>query len=169
MRVKCNHCINREECSSCKSNDRFIPSDEVKQYFEKDIYSGKYCFNPEDSLLKSTHVILINGVEYCPYCGEVMFSIPDKETFETVGHCCICEGARSEIEFEEKKAELEKKFNEELNALEGEYRSRLGFCSEKLLDIKQSVERKRFEFFSHEYNHFSKINGKAYSRIESML
>lgn len=177
MSSKCNYCTNKEQCNECDKEwkDKFIPSEEVKQYFSRGyvgvrgINGCTYSFNNTNEALVSTHGICIDRDYYCPYCGDIMYVIQDKETLDVIGHCCICQGARDEIEFEKKKKELERKFKEELSALEDEYEDKLTFCSEKLFDIKQRQERKHFEFFSHEYNHFSTLNGETYRTIEQIV
>lgn len=177
MSLKCNFCVNKEQCAMCDKNwkDKFIPSDEVRKYFHKG-YCGvrgingcTWDFDTTNVSLKSTHFIRIGNTYYCPYCGEEMYSIQYKETFSIIGHCCICQGARDEIEYEKRKKELEEKHKNELNNLMKEYQSKLSFCSEKLFDIKQQQERNSFKFFTHEYNHFSTLNGKIYDEIEQIV
>lgn len=177
MCLKCNYCINKEQCSTCNRDwkDKFIPSDEVKKYFHQG-YCGVrgingyiWEFDTTNTLLKPTHYIMIGNTYYCPYCGEVMYSIQEKETLETIGHCCICQSARDEIEYEEKKKKLEEKYKKEMQLLDREYKEKLSFCSEKLFDIKQQQERDSFKFFSHEYNHFSTLNGKIYNEIKQLI
>lgn len=176
MSSKCNYCTNKEQCNECDKGwkDKFIPSEGVKHYFSRGyvgvrgINGCTYSFDTTNEALVPTHSIRIDGDCYCPYCGEQMYVIQDRETLDVIGHCCICEGARSELEFEKKKKELEKKHREELYALESEYKDKLGFCSDKLFEIKQRLERKHFEFLSHNYNHFSTLNGKSYTNIEQI-
>lgn len=176
MSLKCNYCINKEQCSNCDKSwkDKFVPSDEIKMYFNR-----RYCgvrgingytwdFNTTNISLKATHFIRIGNTYYCPYCGEVMYPIQENETLVVIGHCCICQGARDEIQYEEKKNELEAKHKEEIQNLMKEYKDKLSFCSEKLFDIKQQQEKESFQFFSHEYNHFSTLNGNLYNEIEQM-
>lgn len=162
MSNKCCYCVNKTQCSECDTNwkDKFIPSDEVKQYFHKN-YCGvggidgcTYGPDPTDPSLVPTHHIIIDGEYYCPYCGEKMFLIQNKITFGEIGHYCICKGARDELEYETKKAALIAKHENELAELKKEYKEKLSFCSEKLLEIKQEKERKNFKFFSPEFNHF---------------
>lgn len=174
---KCNYCINKEQCNECdkKWKDKFIPSEEVKQYFScgyvgvRGINGRVYRFDTTNESLVPTHKILIDGDYYCPYCGESMYPIQDKYTLEVIGHCCICQGAKDEIEYEQKKKELDKKHEKELYELRKEYSDKLAFCSEKLFEIKQKLERKHFEFFSHDYNHFATLNGKPYTNIEQIV
>lgn len=173
---KCNYCVNKSQCNKCdKWKDKFIPSEEVKQYFRhgyvgtRGISGYTYDFDNTNESLVTTHKIHIDGKYYCPYCGELMYSIQDKYTLSTIGYCCICQGARDEIEYEQKKKELEKKYEEELCTLQKEYSDKLKFCSDKLFDIKQKLERNRFEFFSHNHNHFCTLNGKPYTNIEQIV
>ena len=177
MSQKCNYCINKKQCNECDKGwkDKFIPSEEVKHYFKRGyvgtmgINGRVYNFDTTNEFLVNTHSVYIDGKYYCPYCGEIMYPIQDKETLDTIGFCCICEGAKAEIEYEKEKKELEKKHKEELYSLENKYIDKLTFCSDKLFDIKQRLERKHFEFFSHNYNHFSTINGKPYNKIEDII
>ena len=177
MSQKCNYCTNKSECKTCDKGwkDKFIPQDEVKQYFNQG-YVGVgglngyvYTFDTTSETLVNTHYILIDGDCYCPYCGEPMFCIQDKESLDVIGHCCICQGARDEIEYENKKRELEKRHKEELYSLQEEYKDKLEFCSKKLFDIKQRIERKHFEFFSHSDNHFTTLNNKPLHEIEQII
>ena len=106
---------------------------------------------------------------YCPYCGNKMYPIQDDVTFTVTGYCCICEGARNEIEYENKKQILEEKHKKELLALSNEYQDKLTFDSDKLFKIKQRKEKESFEFFSRKYNHFSTLNGEIYTDIEQIV
>lgn len=177
MSQKCNYCTNKNNCQTCDKNwkDKFIPSDEVKQYFSR-VYTGigglngySYSFKNTSEDLVNTHYIIIDGKHYCPYCGERMFPIQDSLTFMVRGYCCICQGARDEIEYEKKKKALEQKHEEELYSLRNEYRDKLVFCSDKLLDIKQKIEREDFQFFDEKHYHFSTLNDKPYSTIEQIV
>ena len=98
-----------------------------------------------------------------------MYSIQDKDTFAVIGHCCICAGARAEIEYERKKKDLENEYKNKIFKLQSEYSDKLSFCSEKLFEIKQKREKSRFNFFSHDYNHFGTLNGKSYTKIEQIV
>lgn len=177
MNSKCNYCINKEQCKECdkKWKDKFIPSDEVKQYFCKGyvgvmgINGSVYTFDTTNPLLVPTHSILIDGDYYCPYCGERMYSIQDEKTLATIDYCCLCQGARDEIEYENKRKELIQRHEQELSTLETEYQDKLLFCSNKLLEIKQRQERKYFEFFAHKHSHFSTLNGKSYTEVEQII
>ena len=51
-----------------------------------------------------------------------MYPIQDKETLTVMGYCCICQGARDEIEYEKKKKELENRHREVLGSLKNEYK-----------------------------------------------
>lgn len=46
---------------------------------------------------------------------------------------------------------------------------RLTFCAEKLFRVKQQMELNSFEFFSHNYTHFSTLNGKTYDNIKQIV
>ena len=176
MSFKCNYCINKKQCNECHKDwkDKFIPSKEVKNYF-KYVYVGVrgmngfiYQFDNTNESLIPTHHILIGNNYYCPYCGESMYSIQDRETLTPLGYCCICQGARDEIIYEKEKKELENKYKDELNALKMKYKEKLSFCSDKLFEIKQKQERERFDFFHNKYTHFSTINGKTCSTINQI-
>lgn len=166
----CNFCINKSQCAECHKwrKDKFIPSDEIKHYFSKG-YVGSgglngsvYHFNTTNPNLISTHSVKLSGnIPFCPYCGETMFVIQDKETLREIGNCCICEGARAELEYEAKKAAIQKKYEQllanELFSLECEYKDKLSFCSEKLLEIKQKKERENLKFTTrhNKFSHFT--------------
>lgn len=177
MDTVCNYCINKESCKNCNKawKDMFIPSEEVKKYFQKS-YNGvkgingySYHFDTTNDSLVPTHHIIINGDYFCPYCGEEMYPIQDKYTFAVIGYCCICEGAKAEIEYERKKNDLEAAYKKKISNLQAEYDDKLSFCSEKLFEIKQKRERNKFNFFSHDFNHFSTLNGKLYTEIEQIV
>jgi hypothetical protein len=46
----------------------------------------------------------------------------------------------------------------ELQELQNEYKEKLKFCSEKLLEIKQKEERYYFDFLGAIHNHFNTKN-----------
>lgn len=170
MSSECNFCTNKTQCAECDKGwlDKFIPSKEVASYFHRcyvgvrGINGSAYSFDTTSETLIPTHHVVIDGKFYCPYCGEKMFPIQDKITLATIGHCCICQGARDELEYEAKKNEMEEKYRRELEeasrSLQDEYRDKLSFCTKKLLAIKQEAERKRLEFFSPENTHFGGNN-----------
>ena len=167
---KCNYCINKTECDNCdkKWKDKFIPSEEVKHYFHKTNLG--YMFDNFNTSLKSTHAIFIDSYNnpYCPYCGERMYHIQDKDTpnYDTIGYCCICEGTRAELEYEERRKDLLEKHEEELDSLKKEYSNKLTFCSDRLLEIKHEEDKRRFS--SRDFNHFCTLNGKPYTDIDQM-
>lgn len=163
MSSQCNHCINKEACAECDKDwkDKFIPSDEVKHYFVK-AYCGMrgidgrvYTWNSTNPSLIPTHYINIHNRPYCPYCGETMYPIQDKESLSVIGYCCICQGARNELEYEKKKKELEAKHQTELYDLKKLYENKLTFCSDKLFEIKQKEAERYFKLFASEHNHFN--------------
>lgn len=175
---KCNYCVNKSQCDECRKDwkDKFIPSADVKQYFRYS-YVGrtcgfdgwKYVFDNLNQNLVNTHSIVIEGKHYCPYCGESMYCIQDKEILAVVGYCCICDGARSEIEYEKEKAELERKHEIEMSELRCKYSYKLKFDSKKLLEIKQEMERKHLNFFRHDDCHFTTLNGKPIEHIDDIV
>lgn len=175
--MKCNYCINKTQCNKCDKywKDKFIPSEEVKKYFRYGYVGVRgldgciYNFDSTNEILVPTHSMYIEGKYYCPYCGERMYSIQSKDTLAIKGYCCICEGARNEIEYEKRKTELERKYEDELHSLNMEYKDKLTFCSDKLFEIKQRKERENFKFFSHDYTHFSTLNGKLYTDIKQIV
>ena len=93
----CNYCINKTQCNECdkKWKDKFIPSDDVRKYFNlyyvgvHGINGRTYSFNNTNEDLVSTHCMLIGSDHYCPYCGEKMWPIQDKKTLDVIGYCCI--------------------------------------------------------------------------------
>lgn len=177
MREECNYCVNKRQCDECDKwwRDKFIPSGEVEKYFSynyvgvRGINGYVFNFNTTNKDLKPTHHILIDGVYYCPYCGELMYPIQDENTLAITGHCCICQGARDEIEYEEKKRKLDKKYEEELSLLKQEYRRKLSFCTEKLFEIKQKQEKEHFNFARHDYDHFSIVDDSICNKIDQII
>lgn len=177
MSSKCNHCINKSQCHKCDKDwkDKFIPSDEVKKFFNRSyvgsrginghMYIIKNC-SPE---IKETHSIKIGTEYFCPYCGEKMFHKQHHYTLETVGYFCICEGARSEVEYNEKLYALQEKHRKELRALQDEYSDKLSFCAEKLIEIKHQHDDYMLKFANHRFNHFSTLNGKTYHNINDLM
>ena len=165
MSIKCKYCTNTLFCKDCDKEwrDKFIPNKEVKQFFNYN-YCGRggingytYDWDSTNLDLKPTHWINIQGDKICPYCGERMLPIQDKN-YDVIGHCCICEGARAELEYESKKTDMEHRHSIELQELKKEYRKKLTFCSEKLLNIKQEKERNNFNFIEPNFNHFNTKN-----------
>jgi len=174
----CKYCINKTYCEDCKEScyDRFIPSDEVKEYFYRSyvgvrgINGYTYSFNGINPSLSPTHSIYIKNTPYCAYCGEPMFYIYHSHTDDIEkGFCCICESARAEMEYEKKKDELTSKYEEDLFKLQKEYKEKLTFCSEKLIEIKHQQELDALKFFKHERTHFSTLNGKPFTEINQIV
>lgn len=163
MSIKCKYCRNKNhQCKECDKDwkDKFIPNDEVFHYFNynycgtKGINGYTYDWDSTNSNLKSTHWVDISGIKVCPYCGEKVLPIQDRN-LDIIGHCCICEGARAELEYESKKEDMRNRHSIELQELQNEYKEKLKFDSDKLLKIKQEKERYYFEFFDKTYNHFN--------------
>lgn len=173
MRTECNYCKNNGYCDECDDyGSKFIPLDNVKKYFSRGsigINKYLYYFDTCNKSLIKTHSIMIGSIYYCPYCGERMYPIQDEKSLDTIGHCCICDGARSEIEYENKRKELENKYKKELSLLQDEYKNKLKFCTEKLFDVKQTLERNSFKFFTHNYHHFTTLNGKPVMDIKQII
>lgn len=180
MSIKCNHCINKAQCAECDKDwkDKFIPSNEVKQFFSfsyvgvKGIDGCVYRWDSTNESLIPTHHMLIDGHYYCPYCGEMMLPIQGliktRGNYLTTGYCCICQGARDEIEYEQKRAELEEKHRQELYDLENAYHERLQFCTEKLIDIQvQAINKSKSHM--RDYSHISTLNDKKYHDIKQIL
>jgi len=173
----CNYCENKSACAKCNKvwNDQFIPAQRVRKYFAhnyvgvRGVHGYVWSFDTTNEELVPTHSIRIGNEYYCPYCGSRMYLIQDKITFSVTGYCCICEGAEAELKYEAEKEELLKKQEMELRALKESYKEKLTFCSEKLFQIKQEQEKKRFYGCYHNYNHFDTLNGRAYKEIESMI
>lgn len=162
MSIKCKYCTNTFFCKECDKNwyDKFIPNKEVKYFFNYN-YCGRggingytYDWDSTNPDLKPTHWVNIQGTKVCPYCGEKVLPIQDKN-LNVIGHCCICEGARAELEYESKKEDMQNRHKIELIELENEYEEKLKFCSDKLLKLKQEKERYYFEFLDKTYNHFN--------------
>lgn len=170
MGARCNHCINKSQCSECDKGwkDKFIPSEEVKHYFRRyyvgvrGINGSEYSWVPDNPDLVPTHSITIGITHHCAYCGEDMFPIQGFlakgiNNYATTGWCCICQGARDEIEYEIKKEELTQKHKQEEQNLKNSYREKLKFCTEKLIDIQLKKIIKNCES-PYEYNYFSGID-----------
>ena len=162
MSNKCDVCTNNFFCKECKEGwkDKFIPNDEVKQFFEF-CYAGTigingyvWSWNSTNSDLKPTHRLDIYGKNICPYCGEEMYPIQNKN-LDIIGHCCLCKGARAELEYEDKKRDMQHRHQVELRELQNEYKESLQFCSEKLLQFKQQEEQRIVNFLDKVYNHFN--------------
>lgn len=165
MSNKCNICTNIFFCKECKEGwkDKFIPNNKVKQFFEY-CYAGTiginghvWSWNPTHPDLKPTHEIVIHGKHICPYCGEQMFPIQNGN-LDIIGYCCLCEGGFAELEYESKKEDMQNRHQIELQELQNEYKEKLKFCSEKLLEIKQKEERYYFDFLGAIHNHFNTKN-----------
>lgn len=175
---KCSYCVNTGACEKCDKNwrDMFIPSDEVKRFFFKGYVGVRgmngyiYDFDTMDESLVPTHSIRIGNTHYCPYCGEEMFCIQDRETLAVTGYCCLCKGAMAEIEYEKARKKLEEEYKKALANLQEEYRERLTFDAKKLVEEKHRQEMDSFKFFGADrYNHFGTINGKSYTEIDQIL
>lgn len=178
MSTKCNFCINKDRCSECDPDrlDKFIPSKEIESYFEKGFVGSKrgidnhiWYFNTTNEDLIPTHVIDIFGKHICPYCGEEMYPIQKPITLAVKGYCCICQGARDEIEFETKKRALSEKHAQEMSKLENEYHNKLLFCEDKLFAIKRAIEKARWESSDHNHSHTSTRNCETITDIDQLI
>lgn len=171
---KCNYCINKKACNDCDIgwHDKFIPNNKVRKYFNmgyngvRGINGYMWEFDTTSEHLISTHAISIYGSVYCPYCGEKMECIQDPSTLETIGYCCICEGALAELEYERKLAELKKAYELDCTNLRAEYSDKLSFDTDKLLSIKHKIERERPRWG---LSHFTTIIGKDICDINEMM
>lgn len=170
MSSKCNYCTNKSQCSECDKGwmDKFIPSKEVEHYFERyyvgvrGINGSRYEWNSSNPDHIPTHSITIGRTKYCPYCGETMFPIQGYlargiDNYDITGYCCICQGARDELEYKNKQEELAQKHKQEMRDLEKSYREKLKFCTEKLIDmqLKKIIENCESPY---EYNYFSGVD-----------
>ena len=81
-------------------------------------------------------------------------------------YCCICEGARAEIEYEKKLKELNEKFEDERARLRQQYSEKLKFDTDKLLYTKHKIESERSCL---ELNHFTSINDIKIDDIEQII
>ena len=164
----CNYCTNKTQCSECNRADKFIPTEEIKHYFQR-YYVGcrgidgyQYMWNSTNKELMPTQHIEIDNDEYCPYCGETMFPIQSFlakgiDNYTVTGTCCICQGARDELEYTQKQSERQRKHKQEQYELEQIYAKKLTYCTEKLLNIKQKKEREKINL-SFEYTFFNAPN-----------
>lgn len=170
---ECNYCINKEACSSCDItwHDKFIPNDDVRKYFiwgyngVRGINGHTWYFDTTNKDLVQTHTIRIHNSIYCPYCGERMLPIQDATTLDTIGLCCICEGARAELEYERELEELKEAYEMDYAHLMDRYSEKLAFNTDKLLSIKHKIELERPH---RKLNHFSTLNGKEIHDIDDM-
>ena len=169
----CNYCVNKDECETCDKgwHDHFVPSEDVRKYFRngyvgvRGINGYIWHFDTTDSSLVPTHSVRIGNTHYCPYCGGEMYPVQDEETLIVTGHCCICEGARAELEYEGKKKALEEEYRKKLHSLQSEYGKVLSFRADRLLKIRQKHERNSFSYRPGVLNHFSTLNGEPYTDI----
>lgn len=153
----CNLCANKTTDNGCKDcnageYNNFFPKSDIKKYFHYG-YSGpgkgSYYFNTTNEELKPTQSVLIKGTHYCPYCAKPSYCIQEKDSLAVIGHCCICDGALAELEFESKKAELKQAHEKQMYDLACEYTDMLTFDMEQLFAIKQQQEKRSFEFHNH--------------------
>ena len=126
------------------------------------INGSRYEWNSTNKDLIPTHSIKIGYNRYCPYCGEKMFPIQGHlaqgiKNYNTTGYCCICQGARDELEYKNKQEELAQKHRQEVQDLEKSYREKLKFCTKKLIDMQLQEIVEDCES-SYEYSYFSNIN-----------
>lgn len=169
---KCNYCANKNaHCTTCTNECNFVPIEEVKEFFLYNPYNNpmfsKYMYDSTNNNLIKTHSIKINNEYYCPYCSDKMYPIQDKYSLKTYGYCCVCEGARAEIEFEKRLKDLKKKHEDEINELQSEYIDKLTFCTNKLIEIK--VEKDKKSVVNKELTHFCTLNGEKYTDINQLI
>ena len=174
----CNYCVNKKQCNECEKGwkDKFIPPENIKSYFQR-VYCGKnsgiggmrYSVDTTSRSLKPTHKINIYGRNYCPYCCTEMIPIQHHRTLSVIGYFCLCQGALDELEYNEKKAELEKKHEEEITELKNQYAKKLTFDRTELLRIKHEKELEKIKDVYHEYSHFSTYNGESISKADQLL
>lgn len=183
MSALCNYCTNKSQCAECDKgwHDKFIPSDDVKQYFTRGYVGVRgidgrvYSWNSTNPNLVPTTNIDVDGYDYhCPYCGEKMFPIQGYlaqgiNNYTTTGHCCICQGARDELEYKCKLKELQAKHDSELYDLKNQYRDKLKYCAEKLIDIRISHIQQKFKNNSYSFSYFSTLNGEQYHSVEQLM
>ena len=170
----CNNCINKEMCCQCgKHKDKFIPNEDVRPYFQR-VYIGTkgingyiWRFNTTNEHLLETQGVSIYGELYCPYCGEKMHCIQERETLFVIGYCCFCEGARKELEYKKERKALEEKHKLEFWELEKEYEGMLDYDIPKLLETK--ISREKSKLHNSNYSYFSTINGKRISNISQLV
>ena len=183
---QCKSCENKEKCKaegSLCSHDlsHFIPDDDSRQFFSRwwvgnDQY--EYHFNTNNEQLTSTHAIFIDDIPFCPYCGDVMYSF---EKNRQRLHCCICEGARSEQEYEQELEAMKFRHEQELNKLKETWANKLTFDIKKLFEKKQQMEREAFDrreqvnmikTISPRYvgpGHITTLNGHPLRNMEDLL
>lgn len=183
MSSKCNFCINKSQCSECDKGwkDKFIPSEDVRQYFRRDYVGVRgidgwvYSWNSTNpDLIPTSNIDVGNCHCHCPYCGEEMFPIQGYlargiDNYTTTGYCCICQGARDELEYNRKLEELKQRHEQELCELENQYKDKLKYCSDKLFDMYISKIKKNFKEGPYKYGYFSTLNGERYHSIKQFI
>ena len=147
---QCKSCVNKEKCKKngnlCTPHEsQFVPDDNSRQFFSRwwvgnDKY--EYHFDMKNPHWNFTHSISIDGINYCPYCGDVMYVL---EIDGKRGVCCICDGARAEIEYERELNAMLAKHKYELAKLQKEWSEKLVFDVKKLFEIKQRNEKEKFD------------------------
>lgn len=174
----CRYCTNGPDaCHKCDKHwrDMFIPSEDVKKYFRygyngvRGIRGHTYDFDTTSPDLKPTRHVIIDGARYCPYCGEQMYCIQDMDTLAVTGHCCICEGARAQLAYDEEEKALRAKHEAELLSLRNRYREDLEYDTEKLFAIKLEKEKARLARHTRHADYFATLNGEPYTDIEQLL
>ena len=177
MSSRCNYCINKSQCSECDKGwkDKFIPSEEVAHYFRKHYVGVRgidkctYDWESTDENLVPTHSMVIDTTRYCAYCGEKMFPIQHaikNGNYDVTGWCCICQGARDEIEYEVKREKLAQKHAQEMREFDKSYQDKLKFCTEKLIDIQLKRIKENYEDRGYNYSH---INVKEYHSVKQLM
>lgn len=177
---KCKSCVNKERCQESGNlctphTSQFVPDDNSRQFFSRwwvgnDKY--EYHFDTKNPHWNHTHSISIDGINYCPYCGDVMYFL---ETDDKKGYCCICDGARAEIEYERELDSMLKRHKYELTNLKKEWSEKLVFDVKKLFEIKQRNEKEKFDRRNSMRrspwvpNHVMTLNDRPLKSIEDML
>lgn len=165
-RICDNNGVKCKECDSYKN--KFEPKNEYYKFFSRSSNGTEetYHFNTTDEDLRITTSVS-GGI--CPYCGESMFYVQDRETLRTLGRTCLCDGAMAELEYLDKMRELKKKHQDDLIKLQNEYSDRLQYNKEKLFDIMINRLKKDFEWHKDSKVGFTTtINGEKLNTIEDI-
>lgn len=144
----CEGCGGRD-CGSCEHFAYFAPKPELRRYFRRreDAGTGGCLWETAGEALEPTATVRIGAHYYCPYCGGFAFPIGDPaeenpyRKTRIIGHCCLCDGARAELDYKQKRRVLLSLHARQLRLLEERYAPELTFRTRDLLTIKHLKDR----------------------------
>lgn len=148
----CSLCLNEglDFCNQCEQFDLFSPKSAMKKFFRpKQTDDSRKCcrWEPDETSIEQTTTIKIGSSYYCPYCGEYAFVVTDRaaenpyKKNEVVGRCCLCNGARAELEYKKKRVLLLGMHERQLQLLVQQYEEDLRFHTEDLLAIRHFKDK----------------------------